>query len=380
MKKIYLDNAATTPVYEEVISEMSTAMRSIFGNPSSTHQFGRTAKSAIENARKSIASRLHISSSELIFTSGGTEANNLILRNAVVNLGVTQIITSKIEHHAVLKTVEELQKEFSIELHFVNVDDRGTIDYVHLRNLLADTEHKSLVSLMFVNNEIGTLQDVKKIAVICKEYTALFHSDAVQAVGHFSLNLEELGVDFISASAHKFHGPKGIGFAYFKKGIGVKPMLVGGEQEKGARAGTEAVHAILGMAKALELSLATLKKDIERIYGIKKMCIDLLQKEIPEIKMNGGSQDMEKCSVTILNIRMPLELPLLLFNLELKGIAVSGGSACQSGSNKGSHVLDTLLPFEEAMKTSLRISFSTYTTEEDIQYFVASLKELVEKK
>jgi len=380
MRKVYLDNAATTQVFEEVITEMSTSLRVNYGNPSSTHQFGRTAKSAIEKARKNIASKLAISSSELIFTSGGTEANNLILRNAVVHLKVTQIITTKIEHHAVLKTVEELQKDFPVQIKYVETDDRGFVDYVHLRSLLSDITQKSLVSLMFVNNEVGTIQDVKKIAIICKEYTALFHSDAVQAIGHFQVDLNDLGIDFISASAHKFHGPKGVGFAYFKKGFGVKPMLLGGEQEKGARAGTEAVHAILGMDKALAISLENINQDIQEIKFIKKLCIDLLKKELPEIMFNGGSENLKDATVTILSIRLPKEYAFLLFNLDLKGIAVSGGSACQSGSNKGSHVLESLLPLQEALKTSLRISFSKYTTEDDIVYFISTLKKVLEKK
>lgn len=379
MRKVYLDNAATTTVYEEVISEISASMRENYGNPSSTHQYGRTAKSSIENARKNIASKLNVSSSELIFTSSGTEANNLILRNAVVNLKVTQIVTSEIEHHAVLKTVKELALEFPIQVKFIKTNKDGVIDFVHLRELLSDTTHKSLVSLMFVNNEIGTIQDVKKIALVSKEYKSLFHSDSVQAIGHFNVDLQELGIDFISASAHKFHGPKGIGFAFFKKGFGVKPMLFGGEQEKGARAGTEAVHAILGMDKALQISLEKIEEDIATLLILKKHCVETLKATLPEIKFNGGSEKLKQSTVTVLNIRLPKELPFLLFNLDLKGIAVSGGSACQSGSNKGSHVLEYLLPHKEALKTSLRISFSKFTTREDILYFVSTLQELIEK-
>ena len=379
MKGVYLDNAATTAVFEEVIVEMSASMRDNFGNPSSTHQFGRSSKSLIEKSRKNIARNLNVSSSELIFTSGGTEANNLILRNAVVNLGVTQIITSKIEHHAVLKTAKELSIENNISLVFVDTDDKGVVDFVHLRSLLSDTTHKSLVSLMFVNNEVGTIQDVKKISVICNEYEALFHSDSVQAIGHFNVDLADLGIDFISASAHKFHGPKGVGFAYFKKGFGVKPMILGGEQEKGARAGTEPVHAIIGMDKALQISLDNLEADIYKIQNIKKRSLELFRSEIPEIKFNGGSENLKQSTVTILSIRLPKDLPFLLFNLDLKGIAVSGGSACQSGSNKGSHVLESLLPFEDAAKTSLRISFSKLNSIDEITYFITTLKDLLNK-
>jgi len=377
MKKIYLDNAATTPVLEEVIEVMSSSMRSIYGNPSSTHQFGRTAKSAIENARKNIAKELNVSASELIFTSGGSEADNLILRNAVVNLGVTQIVISKIEHHAVLNTVKELAIEFGITVSYVDINSYGEIDYVHLRDLLADKGQKTLVSLMYVNNEIGTILNVHKVATICKEYSTLFHSDAVQAVGHFDIDFKETQIDFVTAAAHKFHGPKGIGFAYFKKGHGVKPILFGGAQEKGARAGTEAVHLILGMEKALEISMKTLDSNMGSIREIKKSCISLLKAHIPGILFNGGSEDMVATTVTILNIRLPKDFPFMLFNLDMKGIAVSGGSACQSGSNKGSHVLEAILSSEESKKTSLRFSFSKHTTIEEIQYAVATLRDLV---
>ncbi len=379
MKKVYLDNAASTPVFEEVITEMSNAMRSMYGNPSSTHQFGRTAKAAIENARKTIAKQLGVAASELIFTSGGTEANNLILTNAVQNLGVTRIISTEIEHHAVLNTIEELKISSQVQIDYVGVDSNGIVDLVHLRALLADNKHKTLVSLMFVNNEIGTILDLEKTAGICREYNALFHSDAVQAIGHFDLDLSLLGVDFISASAHKFHGPKGVGFAYFKKGYGVKPMLLGGSQEKGARAGTEGVHTIIGMAKALEICTSKVAEDVQYIKDLKQYCINLLKKEVPEIRFNGGSDNLAQTTVTVLNIRLPIELPFLLFNLDLKGIAVSGGSACQSGANNGSHVLRAVLPVEETLKTSLRLSFSMLTTKEEIAYVVTELKELIQK-
>jgi len=236
-----------------------------------------------------------------------------------------------------------------------------------------------LVSLMFVNNEVGSILDVKKVAGVCKEYGAYFHSDAVQAIGHFDVDLACLGVDFISAAAHKFHGPKGVGFAYVKKGFGIKSMIVGGEQEKGARAGTEPVHAIIGMHKALEMSLKTLKEDVNNILELKKLSIDLIKKSLPVVRFNGGSEDIKETTATILNILLPLESPFLLFNLDMKGIAVSGGSACQSGSNKGSHVLEALLSPTDALLTSLRISFSKFTTKEDIEYFVATLKELLIK-
>lgn len=375
MKKIYLDNAATTPVYEEVIAAIAESMRAVFGNPSSTHQYGRTAKAAIENARKKIALQVGATASEIIFTSGGSEADNLILNNAVENLGVTRIITSELEHHAVLNVVKELKNQQKVAVQYVKTNDDGIVDLVDLRALLSSDKNKTLVSLMFVNNEIGTILEVEKIGVICKEYKALFHTDAVQAVGHFDIDLESLAVDFLAASAHKFHGPKGIGFAYFKKGFGVKPMLYGGVQEKGARAGTEAVSLIVGMELALRQSLLNWKRDVSYIYDLKKKFVELLQEEIPLLKFNGASSDLKKTTVTILNVRLPKELPLLLFQLDMLGISVSGGSACQSGSRQGSHVLKSLLSHKHQMHTSLRFSFSKFTRWEDLQYVVGILKE-----
>jgi cysteine desulfurase len=375
MKKIYLDNAATTPVYEEVIAAIAESMRAVFGNPSSTHQYGRTAKASIENARKKIALQVGATASEIIFTSGGSEADNLILNNAVENLGVTRIITSQLEHHAVLNVVEQLKNQQKVAVQYVKTNEDGILDLVDLRALLSSEKDKTLVSLMLVNNEIGTILEVEKIGVICKEYKALFHTDAVQAVGHFDIDLDSLAVDFLAASAHKFHGPKGIGFAYFKKGFGVKPMLYGGAQEKGARAGTEAVSLIVGMEMALHQSLLNWKHDVSYIYDLKKRFIELLQEEIPLLKFNGASSDLKKTTVTILNVRLPKELPLLLFQLDMLGISVSGGSACQSGSNQGSHVLKSLLSPKHQLHTSLRFSFSKFTRWEDLQYVVSILKE-----
>ncbi len=378
VKKVYLDNAATTPLFDEVIDLMSNSMREIYGNPSSTHQFGRTAKSAIEGARKSIAKQIGVAANELIFTSGGTEANNLILNNAVRNLEVQHIITTKVEHHAVLKAVRQLEKDCAIRVSYVDVLADGTIDFKHLEQLLSSSESKTLVSLMFVNNEVGSILAIDTVRSLCKDYGALFHSDAVQAIGHFELDIDALGIDFISVSAHKFHGPKGVGFAYFRKGFGVQPMLFGGSQEKGARAGTEAVHAILGMDLALQMSLSTLQEDIQHIKIIKSHCITSLKEHIPNIAFNAHSEDLKTKTVTLLNVRLPKDLPFIMFHLDMKGIAVSGGSACQSGSDVGSHVLNELLEETEAGKTSLRISFNKFTSISDIDYVVKALKELLE--
>ena len=258
MNRVYLDNAATTPIDSEVIRVMHDSMQENFGNPSSTHQFGRKAKNVVENARKSIAKTLNVSAAEIIFTAGGTEADNLILYNAVTNLRVTRIISSKIEHHAVLHTIEFLKKEHQIEVDYVNVDSNGNINIEHLESLLEGSGKKTLVSLMYINNEIGNILPWISIGEVCKKHNALFHSDTVQAIGHYKIDLQEVPIDFIVASAHKFHGPKGVGFAYFKKGFGIKPILHGGDQEKGARSSTENVHSILGMEKALLLAIESL--------------------------------------------------------------------------------------------------------------------------
>ncbi|MCH3882629.1 MULTISPECIES: cysteine desulfurase family protein [Tenacibaculum] len=374
MKTIFLDNASTTPMYSEVISVMQQSMQENFGNPSSTHQFGRKAKSSIENARKNIAKHFNISSSQLVFTAGGTEADNLILINAVANLEVTRIITTKIEHHAVLHTVEHLQKENNIKVLFVNVDEFGTVDLNHLEELLASSPEKTLVSLMMVNNEIGNILPVDEVSEICKKYNAFFHSDTVQAIGHYKIDLQKTPIDFITASAHKFHGPKGVGFMYFKKGLGIKPMLHGGEQEKGARSSTENVHAILGMDKALEIGISNLDADSKYISDLKEYFIAELKILSDKITFNGLSLDLVKSSYTILNVRFPVENKMFLFNLDLAGIAVSGGSACQSGSNKGSHVLQAFLADEDAKKTSVRFSFSKFTTKADLEYCIQKLK------
>jgi cysteine desulfurase len=378
MNRIYLDNAATTPIDEEVIEVMHTSMQENFGNPSSTHQFGRTAKASVETARKNIAKHFNVSASEIIFTAGGTEADNLIMHNAILNLGVKTIITSKIEHHAVLHTADYLQKTYKTNLAYVNVDANGDVDLNHLEQLLdVHQSEKCLVSLMYVNNEIGNLLQLDLVSEICKKHNALFHSDTVQAIGHYPLDLQETPIDFMAASAHKFHGPKGVGFAYFKKGFGILPMLHGGDQEKGARSSTENVHSILGMEKALEVAISNIKEDEKHLSKLKEDFISQLKSNFKEVAFNGNSEILDKSSYTILSVRFAKANEMLLFSLDLSGIAVSGGSACQSGSSKGSHVLEEVLKGIEADKTSVRFSFSKYTTKKEINTTVLKLKELL---
>jgi len=374
MKKVYLDNASTTQLHPEVILEMTKVLTEDFGNPSSTHSFGRNAKSILELSRKSIAKNLNVSASEIIFTSCGTEANNWILRSVVKDLKVERIILSKIEHHAVLHTVEALLKEFEIQVDYVAVKPNGEIDLTDLVDLLSQ-EIKTLVSLMHVNNEIGTVLDVEKVGRICEQHNALFHSDMVQSVGKLEIDLQHFPIHFMVASAHKFHGPKGIGFAYIKKNSGLQPLFFGGEQEKGLRPGTEAVHQIAGMAKALELSYTNLEVKKNHIQELKNYLINQLEIEFPSFEINGTIDGV----YTILNVLLPFseaKTAMILFHLDMKGIAVSRGSACQSGSIKPSHVLAEMLSNEDLKKPSLRISFSHFNTKEDIDLLITALKSI----
>lgn len=382
MKKVYFDNAATTQIREEVVDKMAGVMKEVYGNPSSTHAFGRSAKTLIEQARKSVAKILNVAASEIIFTSGGTEADNLILNSAVRDLGVKRIITSKIEHHAVLYTLNKLHEVFGVELLYVNLDDCGNVDLEHLEELLKQSDVKTLVSLMHVNNEIGNLLDIKKTGELCKAYDALFHSDTVQSIGHYELDLSEIKVDFTAVSAHKFHGPKGVGFAYIRKNSGLQPLIFGGEQERGFRAGTESVHNIVGLEEALKLAYEHLDEEREYITSLKRHFKELLLKEIPDAKFNGDCDNFENSTYTLLNVCLPMSQEkalMLLFQLDLHGIACSKGSACQSGSDRGSHVLNAFLPEEDLKKPSLRFSFSRYNTKEEVEYVVNVLKEFMEK-
>jgi len=381
MENIYLDNAATTQIREEVIKRMQDALSGYYGNPSSTHAYGRTAKTAVESARKTIAYKLNAHPSEIIFTSGGTEADNMILRSAVRDLGIKTIITSKIEHHAVLHTSEDLVNEYGIVLKFVDLDAHGNPNLLHLEQLLQKDDTKKLVTLMHVNNEIGNLLLIDEVAKLCKENGALFHSDTVQSIGHFEWDVEKTAIDFMVASAHKFHGPKGVGFAFIRKNSGLKPLISGGSQERGYRAGTESVHNIVGLEEAFKLAYENLKDEKEYVTGLKKYFIDSITKNIPGVTFNGLSGDLEKSTYTLVNLCLPISQEkalMLLFNLDIKGIACSKGSACQSGSDAGSHVLNEVLCKEDLKKPSLRFSFSKYNTTKELDYAIGVLKEFVE--
>lgn len=377
MNSVYLDNAATTPMLPEVVSVMQESMLANFGNPSSTHQYGRKAKAAVETARKNIAKHFNVSASEIIFTAGGTEADNLIIQNAVLHLGVKRIITSKLEHHAVLNTIQFLEKKHKITVDYVRVNENGAVVLDSLGEALKKSNEKTLVSLMYVNNEIGNILPIEEVAKMCKEHHAYFHSDTVQAIGHYPIDLQKTPVDFIAASAHKFHGPKGVGFAYVKKGIAIQPMFFGGEQEKGARSSTENVHAIIGMDKALQIAFENLIVDETYIKGLKNYFVKKVKQLVPNAEINGEPAD--ETSYTIVNVRFPVQDKMLLFNLDLSGVAASGGSACQSGSNKGSHVLSAFLNAEEVQKASVRFSFSKLNTIEEVNYVLMQLKRVLKK-
>lgn len=378
MNAIYFDNAATTPILSEVVARMHTVLSDQFGNPSSIHGTGREAKAIVETARKTIAKELNAKPAEIIFTSGGTEGDNMILTSAVQSLGVKTIITSPIEHHAVLHAVAHLQKTFGIQVKYVRVHSSGAIDYDDLLRLLHLDDSKKLVSLMHINNELGTFIDLKRVAEMCKDNNTLFHSDTVQSVGHYRLDLSEIPVDFLVAAAHKFHGPKGVGFVFVRKSSGLAPIIYGGAQERGLRAGTESVHNIAGMEEAFIQAYANLDADKAHISDLKSHALASLREAFPDAHFNGCCSDLDQSTYTIINVRLPIpedKVALLGFSLDLKGIACSKGSACQSGSESGSHVLAHILSDEEQAMPSIRISFSKFNTRKEIDRLVEVLLE-----
>lgn len=378
MKRIYLDNAATTPILDEVIDAMMTVMKTNFGNPSSTHSLGQEAKMILEENRRLIAHELHVSPAEIIFTSCGTEANNLIIKSAVENLEIKRIITTEIEHKCVYETVLDVQQKSSIEVVYLQVNEKGDVDLDELENVLKTSDKTTLVSLMHANNEIGNLLDLEKTAKICKDNQAYFHSDTVQTMAHLKLDFSQIPIDFASCSAHKFHGPKGAGFAYIRKTTHLKAQIHGGTQERSLRAGTENVVGIAGLGKAFGFSVEKMAEFSEYIQGIKDYAIEQLTKNIPGILFNGRSAEKEKSLYTLLSISLPSMNPLIGLQLDMKGIAVSQGSACSSGAAKPSSVLSKILPEQvQQTTTPLRISFSHQTSKNDIDQLVNALREIL---
>ena len=376
---VYFDNAATTKIRDEVIDNMSFVLKDCFGNPSSTHSYGRTAKSYIETSRKSIAKILNCDPGEIIFNSGGTESDNSILKCVVKDLDVKHIISSKIEHHAITHTLDELKIQ-GVNVNYVKLSENGNVDIDNLEYLLSYNDEPKLVTLMYINNEIGNILDVKYVSDLCQKYNSFFHTDAVQAVGHYKIDLKSINIDFLSSAAHKFHGPKGVGFTYINKSTKIKSFICGGPQERGLRAGTESVHNIVGMTKALEIADKNMEQEAKHVLSIKEYMIDNLRKLFPDIHFNGESGDIKNSTYTILNVCLPIsndKAAMLDFNLDLKGIACSRGSACQSGSSEGSHVLNEIQSEEQKKFPSVRFSFSHNNKIEEVDYLIDTLKELI---
>lgn len=375
MNRIYLDNAATTTLDPQVLDAMMPHLTEKFGNPSSIYSFGRENRMAIETARKTVARLLHAHPAEIFFTSGGTESNNTVLNSAVRDLGCRHIITSPIEHHAVTHTVEYLHQSELVKVSYVKVLPDGHIDMQHLEKLLSGIHEKVLVSLMHANNEIGNLLDIMAVGNLCKKYKAIFHSDTVQTVGHYPINLRELPVHFITGAGHKFHGPKGVGLLYINENIQIKPFIHGGGQERNMRAGTENIYGIVGFARALELSMEHYDQDSAYIASLKQYMHDALINHIPGVSFNGDV--LGRSLYTVLNVSLPKteKSEMILFNLDIHHICASGGSACTSGADMGSHVIRAIN--NNPNQIAVRFSFSKHNTKSEIDTVIERLKELI---
>lgn len=373
--RVYLDNAATTPLDPEVFEAMKPFMLEDYGNPSSTHAHGRKVRAAIESSRKKIAELLQCTPGEIIFTSGGTEADNTLIISGIHTYGLKHAISSPVEHHAVKHTLEVMAKEGHIQLHQVKLDEKGHVDLNHLEQLLKENP-KALISLMHANNEIGNLLDIKRVGELAKTYNAFFQSDTVQTMGHYRHNMKELYVCGMTAGAHKFHGPKGVGFMYIQKDHKIAQFIHGGSQERNMRGGTENVYGIIGLAKALEIAYRDMDAHAKHIQGLKTRMVEQLRAQVPGVSFNGDSANPDRSLYTVLNVSLPEseENDMLLFNLDLQGISASGGSACSSGASTGSHVLGALYP--QSKRGAVRFSFSKYTKPEEIDYAVTKLAEI----
>lgn len=373
--RVYLDNAATTPLDPEVFEAMKPFLLEDFGNPSSTHAHGRKVRASIESARKKIAELLQCTPGEIIFTSGGTEADNAIITCSIQTYGLQHAISTPIEHHAVTHTLETLAKQGVIQLHHVKMDAKGHVDLTDLESLLK-MYPKALVSLMHANNEIGNLLDLEQVGLLCEKYGAYFHSDTVQTMGHYRHDMKKLKVHGMTAAAHKFHGPKGVGFMYINKDKKIQSFVHGGAQERNMRGGTENVYGIIGLAKGLEICYREMEEHEQYIKNLKSRMIQKLKETIPGIQFHGDSENLERSLYTVLNVSLPEseENEMLLFNLDMAGISASGGSACSSGASTGSHVLGALYP--NSKRGAVRFSFSKYNTEKDIDATIEKLSEL----
>ncbi len=375
MERIYFDNAATTPLDPAVLEAMMPYLTEKFGNPSSIYSYGRETRMAVEQARKSVAKNLGAKPSEIFFTSGGTESSNTILHAAIYDLGCKHIISSPIEHHATLHTVEHLEKLHGIQLSWVKILPDGHIDMEDLGQLLNTSSEKTIVSIMHANNEIGNMIDIHEVGSLCKKHKAYFHSDTVQTVGHFPFNLRETPVDFITGAGHKFHGPKGVGILYINENIKINPLVHGGAQERNMRAGTENLYGIVGFAKALELASDTYEKDSAYMQSLKQYMHDQLLQKIPGVSFNGDPFGRSLYTLLSTNFPKTDKTDMLLFNLDIHHICASGGSACSSGAQQGSHVVQALN--KEGEIATLRFSFSKNNTRQEIDKVVDLLTTLL---
>ncbi|HVV54849.1 MAG TPA: cysteine desulfurase family protein [Mucilaginibacter sp.] len=372
--RVYFDNAATTPIDPEVLREMYKVMENHYGNPSSIHAHGREARALVERSRKTIANLLHTSPSEIFFTSGGTEGDNTAIRRGIIDNKIKHAITTNLEHHAVINTLEAMEEASMIRLSFVETDHKGNLNYDHLEELLKNNEH-SFVSLMQANNELGTLCNMDLIGDLCEKYDAIYHSDTVQTVGHFRHDLSKLKTHFMVCSAHKLHGPKGIGFLHVSHRVKINPFIYGGAQERNMRGGTENIYGIVGLAKALEIAYSEMDQNHQYIQGLKSYMIEQLREHVQGVDFNGET-DPDKSLYTVLNVSFPCQdmSDMLLLNLDIAGISASGGSACSSGTDIGSHVLHAI--GGDSTRPSVRFSFSKYNTKEEVDFAVARLREL----
>lgn len=376
--QVYFDNAATTALDPRVVEAMVEIMESNYGNPSSIHAHGRQVKTIVERARKTVAGLLNTSPSEIFFTSGGTEADNTAIARGILDNGISHAITSPLEHHAVLHTLEALEQSGAVKLSLLNVDRLGRVDVRQLEQLLANNP-RTFVSLMHANNEIGTLTDIEYISALCKQYKSIFHSDTVQTMAHYVHDLTKLQIDFVTGSAHKFHGPKGVGFLYINHQTKITPFIYGGAQERNMRGGTENVYGIVGLAKALEIAYGEMGDHQRHIQGLKDYMIAQLKEHIPDVRFNGDTTP-ENSLYTVLNVSFPCTdmADMMLFSLDIAGISASGGSACSSGSDIGSHVLQAI--GADPGRPSVRFSFCKNNTREEIDFVVGKLKALCLEK
>jgi len=374
-ERIYFDNAATTPLDARVLDAMMPYMIEKFGNPSSIYSYGRETRMAIESARKTVAKILNAHPAEIFFTSGGTESSNTVINAAVRDLGCTHIITSPIEHHATLHTVEDLHRRGEVALSFVKLLPDGHVDLEDLELLLSSSDEKTLVTLMHANNEIGNMLDLDAVGECCKKYGAIFHSDTVQTVGHFPLDLRKTPVHFITGAGHKFHGPKGVGILYINENVKIKPYIHGGGQERNMRAGTENLYGIIGFAKALELATEAFERDSAYINGLKLYLMEQLKQHVPGVSFNGDP--LGRSLYTVLNVSFPKteKSEMLLFNLDINGICASGGSACTSGAEQGSHVIRAIN--NNPNQVAVRFSFSHQNKKEEIDILVSKIKDIL---